>query len=113
MRQAPVRYFGFLLMVLAVSTQLHAAPAATTTKLTISPGGPISEGTLVSLVATVRTNAPVGQGLVYFCKAISTCLVGEGSYGVAQLTSSGTATLRTRLNVGDNNVLAIFIATKK
>ncbi|WP_353072136.1 FG-GAP-like repeat-containing protein [Tunturiibacter gelidoferens] len=100
-------------MVLAVSTQLHAAPAVTTTGLTVSPGGPISEGTFVSLVATVRTNAPVTQGRVYFCEMITTCLVGEGSYGVAQLTSSGTATLRTRLNVGDNNVLAVFMATKK
>jgi trimeric autotransporter adhesin len=113
MRQSLVRYFGVLLVVLVVSAQLHAAPAVTTTELTISPGVPISEGTIVNLVATVRADAPVTQGSVYFCERISTCLVGVGSYGAAQLTSSGTATVRTRLNVGDNTVLAIFMATKK
>jgi hypothetical protein len=108
------RYFGFLLVVLTIPTQLHAASVMTTTKLTILPGGPVSEGTVVTFVATVESGgAAVTPGIVYFCNAtVNTCFTGEGFYGVAQLTAAGTATMRTRLNVGSNDVVAIFIATK-
>jgi hypothetical protein len=113
MREALVRYFGFLLLMFGISSQLYAAPSATTTILTVSPGGPVSEGTVVSLVATVRSTVPVTHGRVYFCKAsVPACLTDGNSYGMAQLTSSGVATIRTRLNVGDNDVLAVFVATR-
>jgi hypothetical protein len=112
MREVPVRYLRFLLLMFGISSQLYAAPSATTTMLTVSPGGPVSEGAVVSLVAAVRSTVPVTRGRVYFCKAaVPACLTDGSSYGTAQLTSSGVATIRTRLNVGDNNVLAVFVAT--
>jgi len=114
MPQALTRYLGSLLVVFAIPTQLLAASSATTTSLAVLPGGPISEGTIVTFVATVKNGAPVNHGSVYFCKPqISACLLGEGLYGTAELTSNGTARLRTRLNVGNNDVLAVFLATKQ
>jgi hypothetical protein len=113
MRQVCLRYLGLFAVLLVISTQALANTVTTTTTLTISPGGLISEGTIVTFVAAVKNPAPVTQGSVYFCgMLISRCLVGEGLYGSARLTSGGTATLHTRLNVGDNDVTAVFIATR-
>jgi hypothetical protein len=109
------RYLRFLVVLVAISTQALASTVAntTTTDLVVSPGGHILEGTTVTFVATVKNPAPVTQGTVYFCRSLNpTCLRGEGLYGLSHLTSGGTATLRTRLNVGDNDVVAIFTATK-
>ncbi|MGF7183657.1 FG-GAP-like repeat-containing protein [Tunturiibacter psychrotolerans] len=115
MHQTCPRHLRSLVVLLAISAQALAATVATTTTtdLAVSPGNHISEGTIVTFVATVMNTAPVTQGTVYFCRSLNpTCLIGEGMYGSSHLTSSGTATLRTRLNVGDDDVVAIFKATR-
>lgn len=115
MHQTFPRYLRLLVALLAISTQTLAATVAstTTTDLAVSPGSHILEGTIVTFVATVKNPALVAQGTVYFCRSLNpTCLIGKGLYGSSHLTSGGTATLRTRLNVGDNDVVAIFTATK-
>jgi Bacterial Ig-like domain (group 3)/FG-GAP-like repeat/FG-GAP repeat len=115
MHQTLPRYLRFLVALLATSTQGLAATVAatTTTDLAVTPGSHISEGTIVTFVATVKNPAVVTQGTVYFCRSLSpTCLIGKGLYGSSHLTSGGTATLRTKLNVGDDTVVAIFKATR-
>jgi hypothetical protein len=113
MRQALKRYVGSLILVSAISVRVLAAPATTTTTLAVTPNGQISEGNLVTFVATVKNPAPIPRGTVYFCRSLTAlCFAGEGSYGSAHLTSSGTATLQTRLNIGDNAVFAVFMGTK-
>jgi hypothetical protein len=113
MHRTSPQYLIFLAALLIISTRALAATVVTTTDLVVSPGSHISEGTIVTFVATVKNPAPVTQGTVYFCRSPNpTCLIGKGLYGSSHLTSGGTATLRTRLNVGDNDVVAIFTATR-
>jgi hypothetical protein len=105
---------AILAVAFALSTQLFAAPAVTTTKLTVFPSGPISVDTVVTFVATVESGEPVGPGIVYFCSSpIPACFTGSGLYGKAQLSRTGTAMIRIRLNVGNNNIVAVFMSTKK
>jgi hypothetical protein len=107
-------YSRLLILFLASSAQILAAATPTTTTLAITSDGSISEGSFVTLVATVSNPAPVAQGTVYFCKSlISSCVNGQGTYGAAKLTAGGTAILRTRVNLGDNDVSAVFVATDK
>ena len=114
MCQAPSHYSRLLILVFACSGQILAAATPTTTRLDITSDGPISEGSFVTFVATVNNPAPVAQGTVYFCKSlISSCVNGQAAYGSAKLTAGGTAILRTRVNLGDNDVSAIFVGTTK
>jgi Bacterial Ig-like domain (group 3)/FG-GAP-like repeat len=114
MRKVLKRYLGSIILVSAISARVLAAPTATTTTLAVTSAGQISEGHFVTFVATVKNPAPVAQGAVYFCRSrAALCFVSGGSYGTAHLTSSGTATLQTRLNTSDSTVTAVFVGTRE
>jgi Bacterial Ig-like domain (group 3) len=99
-------------LFMMVAPLLYAAASPTTTTLAISPSSNVLSGTVVTLTAIVTDSAPVAKGTVNFCNtAMTQCLPGDGLYGTAQLTSSGTATLRLSFGVGINNVKANFVST--
>jgi hypothetical protein len=96
------------------AAQLQASTTPTDTSLIVSPGNPVSAGTIVTLTANVLSSRrPVTLGAVKFCDAaVMGCELGGGLYGSAQLTSTGTASLRLRFGAGINNVRAVFVSTK-
>jgi hypothetical protein len=68
---------------------------------------------MVTMTATVTDPGIVSTGFVTLCDATrATCLPGDGLYGTAQLTRSGTATFRMRFGAGRNNIVAVFVPTK-
>src|SRR5258705_9592481 len=103
-----------LLIVVAATMDLNAVVISpTTTMLAVSPHDPVSAGVMVTLTATVTDPGIVRSGFVTFCDATrSTCLPGDGLFGTAQLTRSGTATLRTRFGTGNTSIVAMFMPTK-
>ena len=100
-----------LLFPIAVA-QLHAAAIPTNVTLTISPNSTVAAGTVVTLSAAVTDPGAVTKGTILFCNAsLASCEPNNGLYGSAQLTNSGTASIRTRFAVGINNVKAVFVRT--
>src|SRR5258708_884915 len=109
-----VKFFRGFLIVATATMNLNAvviSPTATT--LAVSPSDPVAAGAMVTLTATVTDPGIVSRGFVNFCDATrSTCLPGDGLFGTAQLTSSGTATLRMRFGTGTNSLVAVFMPTR-
>jgi Bacterial Ig-like domain (group 3)/FG-GAP-like repeat/FG-GAP repeat len=104
---------GFLIVAAATMNLNALVISPTTTMLAVSPRDPISAGAMVTLTATVTDPGIVSSGFVTFCDATrSTCLPGDGLLGTAQLTRSGTATLRTRFGTGNSSIVAMFMPTK-
>ena len=96
--------------IVAVGAQ---AQTATTTALTVSPASPQSAGAVETLTATVTANSASVKtpGSVVFCDdATGTCGF-LAQLGRAQITSSGTATLKVRLAPGSHNIYAKFRGT--
>jgi hypothetical protein len=83
----------------------------TTTILTIAPVNSGSAGNVVALTAVVTAATPVRRGTVLFCDATAPRCVGSTAFGSAQLTSSGTATIRKVFGVGSYSIEAVFVAT--
>src|SRR5260370_3247395 len=104
---------GFLILATATMNLNAVVISPTTTMLTVSPSDPVAAGAMVTLTATVTNSGIVSSGFVNFCDATrSICLPGDGLYGTAQLTRSGTATLRMRFGTGNNSIVAVFMPTK-
>jgi hypothetical protein len=104
---------GFLILATATTNLNAVVISPTMTMLAVSPSGPIFAGAMVTMTATVTDPDIVSTGFVNFCDATrSTCLPGDGLYGTAQLTRSGTATFRTRFGTGSNDIVAVFVPTK-
>jgi hypothetical protein len=104
---------GFLIFATATMNLNAVVISPTTTVLAVSPSNPVSAGAMVTLTATVTDPEIVSSGFVNFCDATrSTCLPGDGLFGTAQLTRSGTATLRTRFGTGNTSIVAVFMPTK-
>lgn len=97
-----------------VTVHLNAvALSPTSTSLAATPGDNVPAGTVVTLTATVTNPNIVTKGFVNFCDAARPmCTSGDGLYGTAQLTPSGTATLRTKLGAGTAEIIAVFMPTK-
>jgi hypothetical protein len=94
-------------------TQLQASIRTTATTLAITPNNTVNAGTVVNLTADVTNPGTVTKGVVRFCNAAAmNCDNGAGLIGVAQLTTSGTATVRVRLGVGVHNIKAVFSGTE-
>lgn len=84
----------------AYQTTDPSEPVTTTTALSASPAAPVSQGTPVTLTATVTPSSAAGT--VQF-KA------GSADIGAPVAVSGGTATLTTPdLPVGDNSLTAVF-----
>ncbi len=107
--------------VAVLSLLLWLVPAAlfaqspTSTTLTLSaaaPGATVATGTIVTLTATVTSgSAPVKTGQVHFCDASVTPCADILVVGVAQLTPSGTATIRFIPGTGSHSYKAVFAGT--
>jgi hypothetical protein len=83
----------------------------TKTTLTVSPTS-VNAGTAAALTATVMQGTDyITRGLVVFCDANSARCEGSARFGTAQLNSSGTATLKLILGVGDYSIDAVFLGT--
>jgi len=93
-----------------------SSKTATTTGLTVASGGAtvtaIASGSAITLTATVSTkNGAVNAGQVNFCDADAAPCAGVHLAGSAQLTGSGTATLRLGPGIGVHKYTAAFSGT--
>lgn len=93
-----------------------AAPATTTTTLSVTSAGnavaTVTSGTVVTLTATVMAGStPVAPGQINFCDATAKSCTDIHLLGSAQLTSAGTATLHFRPAIGNHTYQAIFVGT--
>src|ERR1700686_1013166 len=93
-----------------------AAPATTTTTLSVTSAGnavaTVTSGTVVTLTATVMAGStPVASGQINFCDATAKSCTDIHILGTAQLTSAGTATLHFRPAIGSHSYRAIFDGT--
>ena len=93
-----------------------AAPATTTTTLSVTSAGnavaTVTSGTVVTLTATVMTGStPVAPGQINFCDATAKSCSDIHIQGTAQLASAGTATLHLRPGIGSHTYQAVFVGT--
>jgi RHS repeat-associated protein len=105
----------FLLSAVLLGLGGYALAASTTTTLNASSIA-VSQGTSVTLTATVTSGSTaVYPGVVNFCNASAqSCFTGvpnDGLIGTAQLTSAGTAALHYIFGPGGHNVVAKFVGT--
>ena len=107
-------FFVLAMMAMVVSTAF-AAPAATTTTLSISATS-VPYQTPIVLTATVTSGAapgsPVTAGLVIFCDATAVYCENNSALGIAQLTSPGaTASIKVGSGpIGSHSYKAVFRA---
>jgi hypothetical protein len=104
--------FFVLAMVTTMVSAAFAAPATTTTALSISATS-VPYQTPIILTATVTSNgSPVTAGLVLFCEATATFCENNSALGIAQLTFPG-ATASVKIGsgpIGNHSYKAVFRA---
>jgi hypothetical protein len=91
--------------------------AATVTSLSVIASGSevssVAAGTVVALTAQVTAaGTNVSPGQVNFCDATAAYCTDIHILGIAQLTSSGTATYKFRPGIGSHSYKAVFVGTK-
>lgn len=119
--QAVLRRSGYVVRVIcavlcAGPQPAWALPAATTTTLVVTSAGNAAttsaSGSVVTLTATVTAGGnPVNPGQINFCDATAKYCTDIHLLGTAQLTSTGTATLKFRPGIGSHSYKAIFVGT--
>jgi Bacterial Ig-like domain (group 3)/FG-GAP-like repeat len=87
----------------------------TTTTLAVAPGASVAAGIPVTLTATVTftssvTSGPVTAGTVVFCNANAVHCEDAAIIATAQLTNTGTATIKVTLGVGTYSIFAAYKA---
>jgi hypothetical protein len=106
-----------LLVGLGSASQAVAQQSATVTTLGVATANgivnPIAVGTVVTLTASVSAGTTlVTPGTVSFCDiALTGNCAGVALVGRAQLTPSGTASIRLALSVGAHSLQARFVGT--
>ena len=90
-----------------------AAPSPTITRLSVTSGGnavtTVVQGSIVTLTAIVMAgSAPVTPGQINFCDATAKFCTDIHLLGTAQLTASGTATLKFRPGAGSHSYKAVL-----
>jgi Bacterial Ig-like domain (group 3)/FG-GAP-like repeat len=109
--------FSTLVPALIMLASIFSIPASAIgnpgiATLTVAPGNTVPAGSPVTLTATVTAfGSPDTTGLVLFCNNVAPCS-GVNLLGSAQLTSNGTATIKTVLGVGTYNVQAWSVGTQ-
>jgi hypothetical protein len=93
-----------------------AFAATTTTTLAVTSSGSaattVASGSVVTLTATVNSGAgAVTTGLVNFCDATAAYCTDIHIVGMAQLTSTGAATLTFVPGIGSHSYKAVFVRT--
>ncbi len=98
----------------AISPRAYGLNNATTTSLSVSSAS-VTAGTAVTFtaeVAPVVTGHPaVTSGQVFFCNASSAHCDGAAVFGVAQVTSGSTASVKLTLGVGAYSIRAFYAGT--
>jgi len=119
---ARLKRVGFL--VGAISTilcglplRICAAPAATSTTLTVSSGSArvasVEAGSVITLTATVKAGSTaLTTGQVNFCDAAAKRCTDIHLLGTAQLTKAGTAVMKFRPGLGSYSYEAEFLGTR-
>ena len=111
-RKHSAKAFFVLAMVTTMVSAAFAAPATTTTTLSISATS-VPYQTPIILTATVTSNgSPVTAGLVLFCEATATFCENNSALGIAQLTFPG-ATASVKIGsgpIGNHSYKAVFRA---
>jgi Big-like domain-containing protein/VCBS repeat protein len=97
-----------LVFVFAGLPSAQAATSITTTSALTVSSSSITAGTAVTLTATVTGTSPVTVGQVTFCDSTAAHCDGPAVFGVAQVTSSSTATLKLILGVGTYSIKAVY-----
>jgi Bacterial Ig-like domain (group 3)/FG-GAP-like repeat/FG-GAP repeat len=110
-------FAGSTSSALSQTVSANAAIGSTTTSLTVTSAGSgvtsVAAGTVVTLTATVMAGStPVTPGQVKFCDAMAKYCEDFHIIGTAQLTSTGTATLKFRPPIGSHSYNAVFVGTK-
>jgi len=115
---APGRWMSAAaLVVTLLSATVACGSSSTSTTLTISMGGsPVTvanAGTAVTLTATVKSGSTlVTPGVVNFCdRSVNEHCSDSALLGTAQLTVSGTASIKIRFGVGTHEIQAMFTGT--
>jgi hypothetical protein len=106
------KVFFVLAMMATLVSAAFAAPAATTTALTISATS-VPYQTPIILTATVTSGgSPISAGLVIFCDATVTICENNSALGIAQLTFPGsTASVKVGSGpIGSHSYKAVFRA---
>jgi Chitobiase/beta-hexosaminidase C-terminal domain/FG-GAP-like repeat/Bacterial Ig-like domain (group 3)/NHL repeat len=105
-------------LALAVGANGAAAQTktATSTTLTMTAGGgavtTVAAGTVVTLTASVKAGTTaLTTGQVDFCDATAKYCTDVHVLGMAQLTSTGAATLKFRPGIGSHSYKAVFLGT--
>src|ERR1700674_1366672 len=105
-------YFAVMVLMVGICAfpqMARGIESETTTTLSVSPTS-VNAGTAATLTATVmRGTNLITQGLVVFCDANAGHCAGSAIFGTAQLTSSGTATIRLILGVDTYSIDAVFL----
>ena len=90
------------------SVSLTVTEAAATTTLTLS-ASTLAHGQALTLTATVTSGAAaIHPGTVTFCNASFSLCLNQAVVGKAQLTSSGTASIKIIPSIGTHTYKAIF-----
>ena len=116
---AAFRVWCFVLIgTWSLPANIARAQANTATATTLSvlsadtPTTSVSVGTVVSLSAIVHAgSAAVSRGQVNFCDASATLCTDIHLLGTAQLTTTGTASLKLRPGKGNHSYKAVFLGT--
>ena len=113
------RVAGLAAVLFAGSSFASAAPASTTTTLTmvsngtaLSSGSKLGSGKVLTLVAAVSAGgSAVTTGQVRLCDATAISCTDIHLFGTAQLTSAGTARFRFVPGIGNHSYKAVFAGT--
>jgi hypothetical protein len=100
----------------AITVSKYTA-GATTTVLAVTSGSAavttVSAGKVVTLTATVKAGTKaITTGQVNFCDASAAFCTDIHLLGTAQLTKTGTATIKLRPGIGNHSYKAVFAGTK-
>ena len=97
-------------LLLLAAPELRAQ-SPTTTTLTVSSNS-VTAGTVVTLTAAVTAaGKPVAPGQVNFCNAAAVYCEGPALLGQAQLTVSGTASIKLVPGIGAHSIKAVLQGT--
>ena len=108
---SPLLLSALLTAACALPMAALAANPATLT-LTVSATSVASPAPVTLTVSAVNNAAPLTAGSITFCDAASTAAcVDTGLVGTAQLTSTGTATIKTTPAIGTHEYFAVFQGT--
>ena len=110
--QTPTRGLLLAASTLLLTASAFAGAAPPTTALTITPAGPVTAGTAVTLTATINLgNTPITKGLVTFCDASAAHCLDSAIVGTAQVTASGIASMKLVPGAGTHHYMAVLQGT--